>query len=112
MFMSDPRTKCHTCDGRGKVRGLLSILRSCPDCDGTGQIPNVVPSGQDRVRLQRMVRDLAETWERRLAEKSGATRDALDCGRTIQLRECCDELRAELGKIQNDEALQRREEKP
>lgn len=42
--MSDLRTKCGLCDGRGKVRGLLSILRSCPDCDGTGQIPNVVPS--------------------------------------------------------------------
>ena len=53
LNMSDLRTKCHTCDGKGKVRGLLSILRSCPDCDGTGQIPNVVPSGQDRVHSQR-----------------------------------------------------------
>ena len=37
---------------------------------------------------------LAKRWERRLAESSGATRDAMDCGRTLQLRECCDELRA------------------
>ena len=48
-----------------------------------------------------MVLDLAKRWDRRLAESSGATRDALDCGRTLQLRECCDELRAELGKIQS-----------
>ena len=48
-----------------------------------------------------MVLDLAKRWDRRLAESSGATRDSLDCGRTLQLRECCDELRAELGKIQN-----------
>jgi hypothetical protein len=39
---------------------------------------------------------LATRWERRLAESSGTTRDALDCGRILQLRECCDELRAEM----------------
>jgi hypothetical protein len=64
-----------------------------------------------RLADQRVVRDLAETWERRLAEKRGATRDALDCGRTLQLRECCDELRAELGKIQNAKAMASADEK-
>jgi len=49
-----------------------------------------------------LVGALAKRWERTLTEGSGATRDAIDCGRTLQLRECCDELRAELGKIQND----------
>jgi len=39
---------------------------------------------------------LATRWERRLAESSGTTRGALDCGRILQLRECCDELRAEM----------------
>lgn len=47
---------------------------------------------------------LATRWERRLAESSGTTRDALDCGRILQLRECCDELRAEMESAPTDEA--------
>jgi hypothetical protein len=47
---------------------------------------------------------LATRWERRLAESSGTTRDALDCGRILQLRECCDELRAEMESAPTDQA--------
>ena len=49
--------------------------------------------------LAELLVSLAGRWELRLAEGSGPTRDALDCGRTLQLMECLDELRAELYKL-------------
>jgi hypothetical protein len=50
-----------------------------------------------RTHRQREALDaLANRWERRLAENSGATRDALECGKKLQLRECLDELLAEM----------------
>jgi len=53
------------------------------------------------VRVQQVVRELAKTWERRLAEGSGPTDNAWTAAKTIQLRECCDELRAVIEKLPN-----------
>ena len=68
----------------------------CGYC-GSNLVIGTAHSGEE-ASMQRVVRELAETWERRLAEKSGVTRDALECGQTLQLRTCLDELRAEIAK--------------
>lgn len=51
---------------------------------------------------QCMVRELAEKWVHTLAENSGATDNVWDAAKTVQLRQCCDELLAVIQKIPND----------
>jgi len=72
----------------------------CPHCEGY-MMPEpalVVESGS----LQAGVLALEERWARRLADAGPANDNDLKLGMKLQLDECLKELRAEIGKRQND----------
>jgi hypothetical protein len=86
-------------DRQGALLGLLADIRAAVG-DPTGKlmqdelVERCRKLRADNELLRAANKRIAEIWERRLAEKRGATRDALECGRTLQLRKCLDELRA------------------
>jgi len=60
-------------------------------------------------RFSAWVGALAKRWERRLREGSGPTYDPMQAGMTMQLRECLDELRAEMESAPTSGTEERRE---
>ena len=73
---------------------------ACARAEANNLVPE--PGGEvESSLLRRLVRELGESWERRLRARNCISWNDHDAGKGEQLQECLDELRAEIAKLPN-----------